>query len=158
MAEIPDSIDDNETIVRVIFSPINVRFAADNKKYVLPNAFRSPAGIDEVSVIRLNHTHINFCKSHGVLNQKPENKRQYFGIATLSVRQIRSVPCDIISTPKKKNPAHADIKIGFIPQKGEPLPAEFKFKIDELSRMSLLYEDENPTSKSWEGPEIKCIN
>jgi len=155
MPEIPHTIADTETIVRIIFSPINVKVSKDNKKYILPNAFKSPAGFDEVSVIRLNHSNIEFCKNHGIKNQKPEDKRKYFGIATISADQIRFVSASIISTPKRNNPAHADIKIGFIPQRGEPLPSGYKFKIDELARMSILYEDLNPASEKWDGPEIK---
>lgn len=155
MPEIPHTISDSETIVRIIFSPINVRISKDNKKYVLPNAFRSPAGLDEVSVIRLNHSNVEFCKIHGIQNQKPQDKRKYFGIATISAEQIKLALANIISTPKRKNPAHADIKIGFTPLKGEPLPSEYKFKIDELARMSILYEDINPASETWDGPEIK---
>lgn len=155
MAQIPNLIDNNETIVRIIFSPINVRFSKDNKKYVLPNAFKSPAGLDEVSVIRLNYSNVEFCKNHGFQNQKPQDKRKYFGIATISAEQIKNASANIISTPKRKNPAHADIKIGYTPIKGEPLPSEYKFKIDELARRSILYEDINPESQTWNGPEIK---
>ena len=155
MSQIPHTIADHERIVRIIFSPINVKILKDGSKQILPNAFRSPAGIDEVSVIRLDYSTIDFCKKLGRANEKPTEKRRFFGLASIEAKQIRTVNADVISTPKRQNPAHADIKIGFIPKKGEPLPTEFRIKLDELVKRTTFYEDPNPESNVWEGQIIR---
>ncbi|MCE7042012.1 hypothetical protein [Dyadobacter sp. CY312] len=155
MSQIPHTIADHETIVRIIFSPINVKFLKDGSRQILPNAFRSPADIDEVSVIRLAYSTADFCKNLGKSNEKPSEKRRYFGLASITAEQVRSIQADIVSTPKRQNPAHADIKIGFIPKKGEPLPTEYRIKIDELAKRATFYQDPNPESKVWEGQIIR---
>lgn len=47
---IPEFVEDIEIIVRVIFYPQNV---TKDRRTLKANAFRSPSGIDEVSVIKI---------------------------------------------------------------------------------------------------------
>lgn len=136
--EIPESVENIEVIVRVIFYPQNV---TKDRKTLKANAFRSPSGIDEVSVIRLNHSNEDFCKQHGKNIQNPEQQRAYFGLAKISCSDIRDAKADVISSPLKNNLAHADIKIGYICQKGEELPSEYRLKVDEMAKRAVLFED-----------------
>ena len=57
MCEIPIDIDDTEVIVRAIFEPYHVK-----KGKLKLQAFKSPAGKDEVSVIRHTYMGTAFCK------------------------------------------------------------------------------------------------
>ena len=136
--EIPDCVEDIEIVVRVIFYPRNV---TKDKKTLKANAFRSPSGIDEVSVIRLNYSNEDFCKQHGKNIQNPKDEREYFGLAKISCFNVRNIRADVVSTPLESNLAHADIKIGYICQKGEELPSVYRLKVDEMAKKAILYED-----------------
>lgn len=154
MIEIPNTIDDNEKIVRFVFSPINV-----NKKGKLkPNAFKSPAGIDEVSVNRLDYTTADHCKQLAKKIENHLNKRAYFGLGVLLTSEIRAEKAEVVYSPivekERYNPFHADIKIGCIRKKGESLPAEYNFIVNNLTKKARLYSDPNPLSDNWEGDEL----
>ncbi len=136
--EIPEFVENLEVIVRVIFYPQNV---TKDRKTLKANAFRSPPEIDEVSVIRLNYSNEDFCKQHGKNIQNPENERAYFGLAKISCSDIRNAKADVVSSPLKNNLAHADIKIGYVCQRGEQLPSEYRLKVDEMAKKAILYED-----------------
>lgn len=143
---------ESEKIVRSIFSPINLKKDGTGLN---PNAFRSPAGIDEVSVNRLSYTNADFCKRHGKSIENPSAKRSFFGLALLYVNQILSTGSEIKYTPKPDNIYHADIKIGFIPVTSQPLPPQFQKKVRELAEKSKLFRDNNPSSNSWGGSLIE---
>lgn len=149
---LPHEFSDSEKIVRSIFSPINLKKDGTGLN---PNAFRSPAGIDEVSVNRLSHTNADFCKRHGKSIENPNANRSFCGLALLYVNQILSTGSEIKYTPKSDNIYHADIKIGFIPVKGQPLPSQFQKKVKELAEKSKLFRDDNPSSNSWGGSLIE---
>lgn len=150
--KLPHEFSEDEKIVRSIFSPINLKKDGTGLK---PNAFRPPAGIDEVSVNRLSYTNTDFCKRHGKSIENPSARRSFFGLALLYVNQILSTGSEIKYTPKSDNIYHADIKIGFIPVKGQPLPPEFQKKVKELTEKSKLFRDNNPSSNSWGGSLIE---
>ena len=149
---IPNEFSDFEKIVRSIFSPINI---SKNGLRIQPNAFWTPAEIDEVSVNRLSYTTINFCKDHSKKIQNPIFKRNYFGFALLYPNQIYGCNAKIVYTPGKNNKFHSDIKIGYIPQKGQALPSEFQKKIKDLAKRAKLFKDPNPDSKHWEGKTVE---
>ena len=149
---LPSEFSKSEKIVRSIFSPINLNKAGTR---LLPNAFRSPPGIDEVSVNRLTYTNADFCKQHGKSIENPGAKRSFFGLALLYVNQILSTGSKIEYTPKPDNIYHSDIKIGYITEKGQQLPPEFQKKVRELAEKSELFRDNNPSSNSWDGPLIE---
>ena len=149
--EIPTSFDADEKIIRAIYSPVNIH---KTKGTLLSNAFRTPSDIDEVSVNRLDYTTPNFCKKMAVENQNHD--RNYFGFAILLKNQIDICSCTImyspILTPKEKaNVFHADIKIGFIPKRGEQLPSEILKKINDLTNLARFYKDPNPSLTDWQG-------
>ncbi len=147
-----NEFSESEKIVRSIFSPINVNKAGTR---LLPNAFRSPPGIDEISVNRLSYTNTDFCKRHGKSIENPEAKRSFYGLALLYVRQILSTKSKVEYTPKPDNMYHSDIKIGFVPQKAQQLPPEFQKKVRELTEKSKLFIDDNPVSNKWGGSSIE---
>lgn len=149
---IPDSFSNDEKIARSIFSPINL---TKDLKSIKANAFKPPSGLDEISVNRLNYTTETFCKQISVQLQNPEYKKNYFGLGLLYVNEIYESDCDIVYTPLKTNPSHSDIKIGYIPQKGEPLPGEFLKKTKNLANKARLFQDFNLDSDKWEGEPIK---
>jgi hypothetical protein len=147
---IPSKIEDRERIVRVLYFPKNVK----NDKALRANAFRTPPDKDEVSIIRVDYCSAKFCKEHGKKYEDPDQKRKYFGLAVLTVKEIRGVDADVVHSPLPGNPAHGDIKIGFCPPKGEQLPAEYQYKVDEMVRMSRVHEDKDPDNDEWTGEEL----
>ncbi|MEX2593719.1 MAG: hypothetical protein WD426_13175 [Anditalea sp.] len=154
---LPEHVSDDEKIVRSIFSPLNINLKTNKLK---SNAFKSPAGKDEVSVIRYSFNDSNFCKSFSRKIQDELNNKIYCGLAVLNAFEIRNLNANIIYSPIKSpiefyNPYHGDIKIGYAPIKGEPLPAEFQHKVQKLANSARVYIDPDPFSKEWQGEEIK---
>ena len=154
--KVPTNFNDEEKIVRSIYSPINIH---KTKGTLLPNAFRTPAYIDEISVNRLNFTTASFCKKISKENQII-GERNYFGFAILLKKEIDESNCIIVYSPilkpkEKVNLFHSDIKIGYIPKKGEELPSEISKKIRDLTQLARFYKDPNPNSTEWGGQELK---
>lgn len=150
---IPTHIDESEKIVRSVFSPINLH---KTKGILLSNTFRTPPGIDEVSVNRLDYTTPDFCKSESKKNENPSANRSYFGLALLYKSEISNLKCEVLYTPiispkDKINPYHADIKVGYIPKKGEQLPSEIAFKVNSLTSTARFYKDPSPELENWMG-------
>lgn len=153
---IPTIIDDKEKIVRSIFSPVNVNIKTNKLR---PNSFRSPAGIDEVSVNRLDFSNANFCKNISKEIENPSNKRTYFGLAVLIAKEIRDLKANVVYSPIIEpeadiNPYHSDIKVGYIKPKGQEAPAEINYIIQNLTNKARFYVDPDPTSNEWEGSEL----
>ena len=78
---IPNDIDDKEKIARFIFTPINVN---PNSGKLKSNAYKPPAGYDEISVNRLDFTNADFLKKIAVKMQNPNSSRNYFGFGIIS--------------------------------------------------------------------------
>lgn len=144
---LPDFVGNPERIIRVIFYPDNV---LKNESGIRANAFRTPGGIDEVSVIRLDYTDANFCKKHGKEIEDP-GRKDYFGFGLLLASEIREFGANVIYSRKEGNPFHSDIKIGFIPEKGVQLPPEFLMKVDKMAKRARLHKDFKPLEISWGG-------
>lgn len=145
--KLPAVIRDNEAILRIIFSPLNV---SKDGKTVKPNAYRPPPGKDEISVVRANYCSLKFCKKYGKKIQSAENKKNYFGFGILYAIEIRELDADVLYTPiRPDNIYHSDIKIGFIPKKGEELPAEYQYKVRQMAKKARLIEDPNPNIDEW---------
>ncbi|MEI9958656.1 MAG: hypothetical protein WDM90_20635 [Ferruginibacter sp.] len=155
-SNLPNTIAESERIARSIFSTINI----DKKKGTLkPNAFRTPSGKDEISVNRLDYTTADFCKSEAKRNEMPASDRNYFGLAILYKHEITDfnfqvVYTPILTPPEQANPYHADIKIGFIPEKGKELPIELSHKINTLTKIARFYKDPTPHTDSWNGGNL----
>lgn len=152
------SFDDGEKISRSIFSPINLKKDATLRN----NAFTTPPEKDEVSVNRLSHSTPDFIKKISQLISKPEDNRNYCGLAILLVREIYECKSEIVYSPMEIktnlenifNKFHSDIKIGYIKEKGNPLPAEFSYKIDKLIETARFYLDKNPNSDVWDSGDL----
>ncbi len=142
--DIPDEIADDERIVRVLFFPAHFT-KSETFKWI---AYRTPAGIDEVSVIRLDYCNETFCKKEGKRIERPNFKANYYGLGVHDAKEIRSVEANVIYSPEP-HPYHADIVIGFIPTKGEALPPDVKFKVEELARIARVYKDTNVQKEEW---------
>ncbi len=152
MHTIPENFLESERIVRVLYFP---KYVKKDEKSIKSNAFRTPADIDEVSVIRLEYSNSDFCKQHGKKHENPAEERAYFGLSVIKVDEIRKCGADIKYTPDiPYNPAHSDITIGHIPKKGVQLPSEFQFIVDELAKKARLYKDPDVTTDSWGGAEL----
>jgi hypothetical protein len=142
-----------EKILRIVFHPKNFRKDGKPKS----NIFRSRTGEDEVSVIRFDFTNPDFCKQYGKKIQNPRVKQQFHGFALILVDEIHNADCDIVFTPRNDegtkfyNPYHSDIKIGYVCNRGEELPAEYQFKVNEMKEKCRIYEDENPETDKWTG-------
>jgi len=149
---LPQLIENDEKIVRSIFSPINLSKDLTTLK---SNAFKPPADLDEISVNRLNYTTSHYCKSISKSIENPLNDRKYFGLALLYASKIREYNADVIYTPKENNIFHADIKIGYCVIKGVQLPAEIQYKVNNLTKAAKLFKDPNPNSNVWEGIEVE---
>ena len=157
--EVPLIFGEKEKISRTIFSPINIK----KNNTLKNNVFTTPSGKDEVSVNRLTYTTPDFVKKISKLIEKPENDRKYYGFAILNVHEIYECDSKIVYSPnyiqtinkKIENKYHSDIKIGYIKEKGKPLPPEFSFKIDQMTSKARLYIDDDPGSDSWKGKDLK---
>ncbi len=154
--EVPNIIESEEKIVRSIFSPVNV--TTNNK--LRTNAFKSPGGIDEVSVNRLDFTTPHFCKGLSKKNESPESKRTYFGLALLKAFEIRDSEAEVKHSPilgnaDNYNPFHSDIIVGYVKGKGEQLPAEINYKITQLTNKARFYKDPNPENTEWSGDNLE---
>ena len=155
ISEIPKEVADDERILRTIFSPINLN---NSKTKISPNAFKSPAGKDEVSVNRFDFTTEDFCKSFSKKIQNPSAGRTYFGFGALKASAIRSTEAWIEYSPILANPQnlfHSDIKIGFVKEHGQPLPAEYNFKVKKMTEAAILYSDPDPDAIEWTGEKIE---
>lgn len=143
---IPDIVDDQEKIVRVIYSPKNL----NNQGEIRSNFYQSKGGEDEVSVIRLDYCSEEFCKNHGKKFEDSEQKRNFYGLAMHLAQQIRSLgsSVDVVSS-KHHFVEHADIKIGFVKNVGDPLPSQYKYIVDELASSAKIIRDPYPQSEGW---------
>jgi hypothetical protein len=147
--EIPQTIDELEEVVRVLLSPIHINKSDEIKPY----AFQPPANSEDISVNRRTYTTLDICKKQGLIMQNERNS--FWGIGIVSVKNIKQVGFDIDYSPIQNHPqyadnlAHADIKIGYIKQEGEPLPIDITLKIKELIKLTQLQKDTNPALEIW---------
>lgn len=148
---LPLLIDNAEKIVRTVYSRINL-----TKKNVLKaNIFKPPIGSQDISVIRLDYTNVAFCKKKAKKHEKPKSDRSYYGFAILTAAEIRNCEFDVVYSPiKGENLFHADIKIGFIPEKGQQLPAQISYKIENLIKLARFYPDPYPKNRKWTGKKL----
>lgn len=142
---IPSSFDDNEILVRILYSPYHFSV---KKQRVKPEAFhppRSKGGVlrGDVSVLRLGYTTLSFCEKHGSKYSSKDKVCQ--GFATIKVYQINESRGENDSTPflevskifdiKKRDflPMHADIIMPEI-EDGKPPSNEVKRKAKALCK------------------------
>lgn len=151
---VPDIVANEEKIVRVVYSPKNLKATGDELRANFYKSDRS--GTDEVSTIRLDYCSEQFCKDHGRKHQQPEYKRKYAGLAMLIANYIRTVgvhvgitTVDVIST-KEVFEEHADIVLGYIrPQEGDEYPGEYNYILEQLRMNANLIIDNSPDNPEW---------
>jgi hypothetical protein len=160
MCEIPIEIDDTEVIVRVIFQPYHV-----NKKGRLkPKAFQSPAGKDEISVIRHTYVGTTFCKCKakeievkGNTGKEKSQLKTYLGLAVLNALHIRSVGSDV-NDSRDLFLGHADIHHGIVLEPNEPPESSQAMLLNERLRLladkAAFYPDPAPDANQWLGAEL----
>lgn len=114
------------------------------------NCFRSKAGQDEVSVIRIRYCNEQFCKDWGKHIEEFDNSNHYYGLAVLLAQKIRELECDVKFTPSKRtHDYHADIIFGYVMEKGVSPPPQIKLKMEELAKIARVYKDSQPKKKEW---------
>lgn len=147
-------VSDEEKLVRVILSPMNIN---PNTQNIKANIFKSPPNKDEVSVLRLFYTDADFCKTHGKRIQNPNENRNYYGLAVINTKEVRSVEADVVSSPDPTNnlEMHADIKVGYVSIPHKRLPPEISYKIDKMKKIARYFSDPDPESNKWEGSDLK---
>ena len=149
VSEISQTINESEEIVRVLLSPIHINKSDEIKPY----AFQPPTNSQDISVNRRTYTTLDICKKQGLIMQNERNL--FWGLGIVTVQNIKQVGFDIEYSPIQNHPqyadnlAHADIKIGYIKQEGEPLPIDITLKIKELIRLTQLEKDPNPELEIW---------
>lgn len=148
--EIPVTFSSEEVIVRGIYTPC----CLNSKGELHPNAFKSAAGTDEVSVLRLKYSGPDFCKDHSKSIENPEKGRTYTGLAAIQAGAIVKAEATLIYSPQDNNIAHAHISIGYLVERGKSLPGEFNFKLKEMVRYSNYRVDPDPNNKGWKGQEL----
>lgn len=149
---IPNTVEDKERLVRIIYSPMNFNEKTGELK---DNAFKSPIMKDEVSVLRLDYTSADFCKKHGVRNSDPTKKRAYFGtLAVILAQQVRTVGADVIATPKTDLLMHADIIYGHVAEAHENYPPELLHKVRQLKKLAKTFVEVDPDATNWTGTDL----
>jgi hypothetical protein len=152
VADIPEEVSDKEVIVRGVCSPHHLK---DGKLVVA--AYHPTPETDEVSVMRHDYMGSDACKAKAKELENPVKNKVYEGLAVLSARQIRSTDCEIKDS-RQIYPGHADIKVGIIVPRGEPLPPEVaKVLLDRkraLLRLTNYFPDPDPQATNWTGEKL----
>lgn len=124
MCDLPLEIDNEEHLVRAVLTPFHFK-TKKGVDVLQPRVFRSTAGVDEVSVIRVTHKGPDFCKQKGKeLTAVP--LRNYCGFLVIKAADIRELQCDITDS-REEYCGHAHICHGIIIPENEPgqLPKKF---------------------------------
>lgn len=130
-SKIPDIISDDEKLLRIIFHPI---YVTKDEKSVNSKAFRSSHSTDEVSVTRIFYSTSDICKKQALKMRRANDT--YYGFAIIDTSEVRELGAYIFYSPTKNNKAHADIKIGYVCKKGEPLPQRYSFNVETDGKKS----------------------
>ncbi len=149
---IPKVIIDTEELVRLVFSPFHVRLRDGQVAEIKKEAFLPPKASNEVSVLRLAYTSLDFCRIAG---QKMQYEgKTYVGLAQVQAEKVRinagsevkASPLDASKQPLPESkavftndpgtPMHADIVYNFVPTESEPIPQEFKIIAKRIAEQS----------------------
>ena len=157
MCSITLDIDNQENILRTIYSPANF-----NPKGKLRGNFMRPQfskadeddptiASNKISVTRVDFVNLDFCKNHAKSHSSKPN-RFYWGFARFIASDIRNTPnVDISSKPVEDNPAHANITYDFrIPiSPGATIGAEYELAIKALVGKAQIMRDPSPDDANW---------
>jgi hypothetical protein len=156
---IPKIIDDNEIILRGIFSPM---FYSKSKKQLKENAFLPPPNSKEVSTLRKNYTTNDFCKNYTLAKIKI-NGSDYVGFASFFAKIVEETnqehnpqnePVYLKYSPLPDLEMHADILYPHIFKKGEAIPQIYKKIAKILCTKVKVYEDHFPEKENWQGEDM----
>lgn len=155
MGQPPSDVADCETIVRVILHP----FHFDQKGRLKPQAFESPRGKDEVSVIRLDYSDATFCKRWGKNRVAIQGAKDYKGLAAFRTTAVRGIDSRIVSTPMDACPVHADIKHGYVrPEQDEPGTPQaieaLRTRLKVLLKSVRYFTDPDTAAERWIGEAV----
>jgi len=152
---IPPEVSPTERLLRFIMSPLHFNKNGELRS----NAFNPTVDSNEISVTRLDYSSIEECKSLAHKMDKIDSgraMRSYSGFCLLN--KSIAMDCgakDVVWTPKKENPAHADILLEEIRVKTNgPIPAKIQMVVDSLRDKSIYFKDPNPQSERWMGSPI----
>ena len=148
---IPSDVSNEERLVRFILSPFH--FSKDGTK-LKPSAFNPTIGTEEVSVTRLDYSSVERCKelAHKMF---PGGKAQYCGFGLLN--KAIAIDCgakDVVSSPEKDNPAHANILLGIV-RPNQAIPSEIMYILDNLLERVVFIRDPEPDSSIWKGDSLE---
>jgi hypothetical protein len=147
---IPNTLGEDEKLVRIVFSPFHVD--KKNPTKLTRNAFRPPPEIDEVSVNRLSFTTANDCKRNGkVMNS---DIKKFVGLASIKYTSIVESNAFARVSKLPNNLSHADIFFGFPLKRGEPLPLQMIPILDALTAKAAYFQDTNQDVDIWTGEDI----
>jgi hypothetical protein len=162
---VPDTIDDDECLVRNVYTPWHVEKKSSGwilreAAFIPPRKQKDPLLFsNEISTLRALYTHAQFCKDHG---QTISGGRDQIGFAVMRVGHIRALhPLvkEVLATKLMNRtpplPMHADIIYNFTPEEDQPIPGDIKKVFKQIARtQACFYLDPNPTEALWSGPEI----
>lgn len=151
-------------IIRGIITPL---FYSRSKKKIKEISFLPPSDKNEVSVLRLDYTTLDFCKNHAKSLKIADS--QYCGLLGILAKNINleetinnssentiSVKVQIVSSPLEEPnlPMHADIIYSHNYKDEEP-KILMRILARKLLKQSIFFEDLNIDSDSWVGDDIK---
>ncbi len=98
-----------------------------------------PRNSNEVSVLRLFYTNLDFCKAHSKTLKFGENI--YIGLAFIEAQKVEQAGeeyenlVSVVYSPLENLEMHADIFYNFFPAQGQTLPAAIK----QIARKLIKY-------------------
>jgi hypothetical protein len=148
---IPIPIADSETIVRAIKRPSHLKGKGANEKLKVA-AFKSVAGVDDVSVMRQTHMGATACRQKGIELVQGNDKVQYAGLAVVTAAGIRASGSTVSDT-REEFCGHASICHGFVLTRDEPEDSETAMKVNErihaILEATTFYRDPSPEIDNW---------
>jgi hypothetical protein len=149
MCDIPVVVANEETVVRALRE-----CHVSRKGKLKDNAFRSMAGIDEVSVMRHTYMKSDSCKAKAKEIASGDPNNPYVGFAAITVESVRSVNSEVTDS-REAFCGHAHISHGIIVPADEPLDPGLSLRIRTLNTKARLLIDPTPDTEAWAGEQIE---
>ncbi len=169
---IPKDFLPNEQIVRAIFEPLHY---SKRKKKLKREALLPPHDSDEVSVLRIEFSNIQKCKSH-IRNVR---LKEYIGFAKFLASDVNKITTEnknapvhfrLVFSPLDENrekrddienitkndagvPVHADLVYSLIVEKGQPATYH-RILANSLLKKCQAFEDPNSIEEDWGGERV----
>ena len=127
------------------------------KNTLKPAAFRSKAGMDDVSAIRQTYMGSDFCKAKAKEIATASALNSYAGLAFLTAGEIRTAG-STVQDSRAEYCGHAHISHGIVLSPGEPPGSKMNMFLTErrreIIRRSAFYPDPDPDALAWTEPLI----